>query len=213
MSTKLQVIGSDRDHWRQATEKARREGEHQAEENNKLSKTCSVLRGNAEEQDRVCSLLAAELVEVIWSLTSDSAGGISVLGELQVASLCRVARQSVAQCGEGASVAEVRLALGLLGCLVNLSGRRESLLVLLGTEEGRGLVQDICSLACLPTAEPKLVQLSMMVLTNLLGTEMPYCQQAVLSSKQQEGLRAAATKWCVGERGGGRLQGVGKVSG
>ena len=179
-------------------------------ENNSLSVESGELREMAEEQGRVCTLLAAELVEVIWSLTGGS--GREEVGVLHVTALCRIARQAIQQCSEAVSPAELRLATGLLGCLVNLAASREGLLVLLGTDEGCGVAVQACSLACAPTTDMKLVELGMMLLTNILGSEVKYgVLKTPFTPEMLEGVRAAAGRLSLGDRAGKRLQEVAKV--
>ena len=203
-------MSKERDQWRQSTEEARRSGEQLALENNRLSVESGELREMAEEQGRVCTLLAAELVEVIWTLTGGS--GREEMGMLQVTALCRIGSQAIQQCSEAVSPAELRLATGLLGCLVNLAGSREGLLMLLGTEEGCGVVVQACRLACSITTDMKLVELGMMLLANILGSEVKYgVQKTPFTPEMLEGVRAAAGRLSLGDRAGKGLQKVAKV--
>merc|ERR1712037_699564 len=88
-----------------------------AHENNRLAEESLDLRGLAEEQGRACTLLAAELVEMVWSLTSN---GLMV-ETLHMSNLSRIAKQALAQATTGStSKEEQQLAIGLLGCLVNV---------------------------------------------------------------------------------------------
>ena len=142
------------------------------------------LRGLAEEQGRACTLLAAELVEMVtsfcwfiftkdrtllqvWSLTSN---GLMV-ETLHMSNLSRIAKQALAQVTTGStSKEEQQLAIGLLGCLVNLTGELEGLKVLMQTEDGREVLKTSC-LVVIHATEPALAELSMMLLVNVLSAE------------------------------------------
>ena len=142
------------------------------------------LRGLAEEQGRACTLLAAELVEMVtsfcwfifnkdrtllqvWSLTSN---GLMV-ETLHMSNLSRIAKQALAQVTTGStSKEEQQLAIGLLGCLVNLTGELEGFKVLMQTEDGREVLKTSC-LVVIHATEPALAELSMMLLVNVLSAE------------------------------------------
>ena len=84
--------------------------------------------------------------------------------------------------------------------------------MLLGTEEGCGVVVQACSLACATTTDMKLVELGMMLLANILGSEVKYgLQKTPFTPEMMEGVRAAAGRLSLGDRAGKRLQEVAKV--
>ena len=142
------------------------------------------LRGLAEEQGRACTLLAAELVEMVitfclliitkdgtiwqvWSLTSNG----PMVETLHMSNLSRIAKQALAQATTGStSKEEQQLAIGLLGCLINLTGELEGLKVLMQTEDGREVLKTSC-LVVISAKEPALAELGMMLLVNVLSAE------------------------------------------
>ena len=59
-----------RDHWRAAADLARKEEEKMARDNNILIIANIELTDMVEEQGKVCTALAGELMELVWSLSS-----------------------------------------------------------------------------------------------------------------------------------------------
>ena len=103
----------------------------------------------------------------VWSLTSN---GLMV-ETLHMSNLSRIAKQALAQATTGStSKEEQQLAIGLLGCLVNLTGELEGLKVLMQTEDGREVLKTSC-LVVIHATEPALAELSMMLLVNVLSAE------------------------------------------
>jgi len=148
-------------------------------------------------------VLAAEFVEMVWSLTSNGA-----METLHISNLSRVAKQALAQANTGStSKEEQQLGIGLLGCLVNLTGELEGLKVLMQTEDGRKVLRTSCLLVIHAT-EPPLAELAMMLLVNVLsaehglGTSDP---KTILGIELMTKVGVAAGRWRVGERGRGRL--------
>ena len=166
VTSSLKFVSGERDHWRSATEEARRASERLAHENNKLAEESLELRGLAEEQGRACTILAAELVEMVWSLTSNTS-----METLHISNLSRIAKQALAQATiASTSKEDQQLAVALLGCLVNLTGELEGLKVLLRTEDGREVLRTSCSLV-INAAESSMAELAMMLLVNVLSSE------------------------------------------
>ena len=90
---------------------------------------------------------------------------------LHMSNLSRIAKQALAQATTGStSKEEQQLAIGLLGCLVNLTGELEGLKVLMQTEDGREVLKTSC-LVVIHATEPALAELSMMLLVNVLSAE------------------------------------------
>ena len=125
------------------------------------------LRGLAEEQGRACTLLAAELVKMVttfcllifikgtllqvWSLNSTG----PMVETQHMSNFSRIAKQALAQATTGStSKEEQQLAIGLLGCLINITGELEGLKVLMQTEDGKEVLEDkllgghLCNRAC-----------------------------------------------------------------
>ena len=102
----------------------------------------------------------------VWSLTSNGP-----MEPLHISNLTRIAKQALAQATTGStSKEEQQLAIGLLGCLVNLTGELEGLKVLLQTEDGREMLRTSC-LVIIHATEPALAELAMMLLVNVLSAE------------------------------------------
>ena len=59
----LKCVTSERDHWRLATDLARKEGEKMASENNQLDLANMDLTDMVKDQSWVCTVLDGELVE------------------------------------------------------------------------------------------------------------------------------------------------------
>jgi len=204
VTSSLKFVSGERDHWRTATEEARKASERLAHENNRLAEESLELRGLAEEQGRACTLLAAELVEMVWSLTSNG----PMVETLHMSNLSRIAKQALAQATTGStSKEEQQLAIGLLGCLINLTGELEGLKVLMQTEDGREVLKTSC-LVVINAKEPALAELGMMLLVNVLsaeyglGTSSP---KTTLGIDLMTKVGVAAGRWRVGERGRGSL--------
>jgi len=204
VTSSLKFVSGERDHWRAATEEARRTSERLAVENNRLAEESLELRNLSEEQGRACTLLAAELVEMVWSLTSDRS-----METIHTSNLAKIAKQGLAQVTVAtASKEEKKLSVGLLGCLVNITGEVEGLKVLLQTESGRELLKTTCHLIIDTSADSSLAELAMMLLVNLLsaehglGTADP---KTTLGIDLMTKVGVAAGRWRVGERGRGRL--------
>ena len=90
---------------------------------------------------------------------------------LHISNLSRIAKQALAQASTGTtSKEEQQLGIGLLGCLVNLTGELEGLKVLMQTEDGREVLRTSCSVVINAT-EPALAELAMMLLVNVLSAE------------------------------------------
>ena len=201
----LQFAAREAEHWRSATEAARVAGERLASENNRLAEEAAELRGVAGEQARLCTKLAADLLDMVWALTGAEGPVVGELDALQLSSLCRLAVQALPQAaGPSAAREEVRLATALVGALVNLSGGRECLGVLARTEEGAEVVGLLCTFVTCTSTAPRLAELAMMVLVNYLGADAGHAiaPKAALAPEVLERLGAAAGRWRVGERGG-----------
>jgi len=203
VTSSLKFVSGERDHWRTATEEARRASERLAHENNRLAEESLELRGLAEEQGKACTLLAAELVEMVWSLTSQGP-----METLHISNLSRIAKQALAQATTGSTPKEEQqLSIGLLGCLVNLTGELEGLKVLMQTEDGREVLRTSC-LVVIHATEPTLAELAMMLLVNVLSSEHGLGTtdlKTILGVEFMTKVGVAAGRWRVGERGRGRL--------
>ena len=103
----------------------------------------------------------------VWSLTSDRS-----METIHTSNLAKIAKQGLAQVTVAtASKEEKKLSVGLLGCLVNITGEVEGLKVLLQTESGRELLKTTCHLVIDTSADSSLAELAMMLLVNLLSAE------------------------------------------
>ena len=197
----LRFVSSERDHWRSATDLARKEGEKMAGENNQLSLANMELTEMVEEQGRVCTVLAGELVELIWSLTSRPESSKD-LQQFQVVTFCRLARQVVEQFmgrdrqGGKQVQAEEKLVCAMLGSLVNLSSREETLVVLLNTEEGKMLVAKVGEMM-VDCQDQNMVQLGFMLLANIFKADFKF--QSKFNFLDQELVRVVG-RWARGER-------------
>ena len=122
----LKCLTSERDHWRLATDLARKEGEKMASENNQLGLANMELTDMVKEQTWVCTVLAGELVEYILSLSNESFEGLQ---HVQLVTFCRQSRQVVEhfmerEGGKQKQVQvqdEVRLVSAVLGSLISFS--------------------------------------------------------------------------------------------
>ena len=141
-------------------------------------------RGLAEEQGRACTLLAAELVKMVttfcllifikvgtllqvWSLNSTG----PMVETQHMSNFSSIAKQALAQATTGStSKEEQQLAIGLLGCLINITGELEGLKVIMQTEDGREVLKTSC-LVVIYATEPALAELGMMLLVNVLSAE------------------------------------------
>ena len=91
---------------------------------------------------------------------------------IHTTNLARIAKQGLAQVTVAtASKEEKKLSVGLLGCLVNITGELEGLKVLLQTESGSELLKTTCHLIIDTSADSSLAELAMMLLVNLLSAE------------------------------------------
>lgn len=91
---------------------------------------------------------------------------------IHTSNLARIAKQGLAQVTVAtASKEEKKLSVGLLGCLVNITGELEGLKVLLQTESGRELLKTTCHLIVDTSTDSSLAELAMMLLVNLLSAE------------------------------------------
>lgn len=210
LSSSLNFITKERDHWLQVAEGARQDKERLALENNRLSLDCGDLEDTVEEQGRVCTLLASELVQIIWTLSGSSLGAVETLEQVQVLNICRITNQALVQYRDRSSHEELPLVTGLLGCLINLSSSPNFISVFVQTEEGRGLVTEVCNLICLPNPDLKLLELSMMVVTNIVGCELGFCHREadMLSLDSLRRLEVAVNKWRLAEKVRGQLKEV-----
>ena len=83
----------------------------------------------------------------------------------------RIAKQALAQATTGStSKEEQQLAIGLLDCLINITGELEGLKVIMQTEDGREVLKTSC-LVVIYATEPALAELGMMLLVNVLSAE------------------------------------------
>ena len=90
---------------------------------------------------------------------------------LHISNLSRIAKQALAQAATGSTPKEEQqLSIGLLGCLINLTGELEGLKVLMQTEDGREVLKTSC-LVVINATEPALAELGMMLLVNVLSAE------------------------------------------
>ena len=129
-------------------------------------------------------MLAAELVEMVtsfcwfiftkdgtllqvWSLTSTG----PMVETQHMSNFFRIAKQAQAQATTGStSKEEQQLAIGLLDCLINITGELEGLKVLMQTEDGKEVLKTSC-LVVIYATEPALAELGMMLLVNVLSAE------------------------------------------
>ena len=88
-----------------------------------------------------------------------------------MSNLSMIAKQALAQATTGSTSKEKQqLAIGLLDCLINITGELESLKVLMQTEDGREVLKTSC-LVVINAKEPALAELGMMLLVNVLSAE------------------------------------------
>lgn len=201
----LKFVTSERDHWRSATDLARKEGEKMARENNQLSLANMELTDMVEEQGRVCTVLAGELVEFIWSLTSRPES-YKDLQQFQLVTFCKLARQVVEQFmgreGQGGKQvqAEVKLVCAMLGSLINFSSREETLLVLLNTEEGKLLVEKVGEMMT-RCDDQNMLQLGLMLLVNMFRADLKFQgSKNILHPELAQTLQGVVGRWARGER-------------
>ena len=135
-------------------------------------------------EEHACTLLAAELVEMVttfcllicikgetllqvWSLTSTG----PMVETQHMSNFSRIAKQALAQATTGStSKEEQQLAIGLLDCLISITGELEGLKVIMQTEDGREVLKTSC-LVVINATEPALAELGMMLLVNVLSAE------------------------------------------
>ena len=88
-----------------------------------------------------------------------------------MSNLSMIAKQALAQATTGStSKEEQQLAIGLFGCLINITGELEGLKVLMQTEDGKEVLKTSC-LVVIYATEPALAELGMMLLVNVLSAE------------------------------------------
>ena len=199
----LKFVTSERDHWRSATDLARKEGEKMARENNQLNLANMELTDMVEEQGRVCTVLAGELVEFIWSLSSRSES-CEGLQQVQLVTFCRLARQVVEQFmgreGGKQVQAEVRLVSAVLGSLINFSSRKEALVVLKTTEEGKLVVVQVGELMS-SCQDQNLLQLGCMFLGNILRADLKFqSRESIIQPELVNTLQGVVGRLARGER-------------
>ena len=103
----------------------------------------------------------------VWSLTSTG----PMVETRHMSNLSMFAKQALAQATTGStSKEEQQLAIGLLGCLINITGELECLKVIMQTEDGREVLKTSC-LVVIYATEPALAELGMMLLVNVLSAE------------------------------------------
>jgi len=201
----LMFVSSERDHFRAAADLARKEGEKMARENNMLSIAKMELANMVEEQGKVCTVLAVELMEVVWSLSSrpDSSQDLQ---QVQMERFCNLVRQVVEQfIGKEEGVlkqeqVDIRLVCASLGTLVNFSGRKEFLVVMKGTEKGKILAEKVAEMMC-SCQDQNLMTLGCMYLANILRAEFKFQDFAsILRPEVVMALKAVVVRWAKGER-------------
>ena len=211
----LMFMSSERDHWRAAADLARKEGEKMARENNMLSIAKIELTEMVEEQGKVCTVLAGELMELVWSLSSrpDSSKDLQ---QVQMDRFCNLTRQVVEQfMGREEGVckqeqADVKLACASLGTLVNFSGREECLAVMKGTEKGKILAEKVAELMC-TCQDQNLMVLGCMYLANILRAEFKFQDcECILKPEGVMTLKVVVERWARGEKSRGIFQQVAK---
>lgn len=103
----------------------------------------------------------------VWSLTSTG----PMVETRHMSNLSMIAKQALAQATTGStSKEEQQLAIGLLDCLINITGELEGLKVLMQTEDGKEVLKTSC-LVVINATEPALAELGMMLLVNVLSAE------------------------------------------
>jgi len=213
LESNLKFVPNDRDHWRAATDLARNESEKLAKENSQLNLSNSELVDLVEEQGKICTVLSAELVEFIWSLTSKP----SALGEIQqfqISSFCKLVKQVVdefllrEESGGKQVKAETKLASAMLGTMINLSSHEKASLVILSTDEGNGVIQTVSKLVS-TCKDQNILQLGFMFLVNLLKTNMQYKSlNEVIDTDLVTSLQTTVGRWSKSERSKMGLQKV-----
>jgi len=213
LENNLKFVSNDRDHWRAATDLARNESEKLAKENSQLNLSNSELVDLVEEQGKICTVLSAELVELIWSLTSKP----SALGEIQqfqVSSFCKLVKQVVDQfllreeSGGTQVKAETKLTSAMIGTMINLSSHENASLVILSTYEGNSVVQTVSKMvsAC---KDQNILQLGFMFLVNILKTNMQHKSLSEVIDADLLGcLQTTVARWSKSERSKMGLQKV-----
>ena len=131
-----------------------------------LLKTSTLININKDELS--CHLYKRHLPEYIFKCTGHFVHLVNSL----LPPTAKIAKQGLAQVTVAtASKEEKKLSVGLLGCLVNITGEVEGLKVLLQTESGRELLKTTCHLVIDTSADSSLAELAMMLLVNLLSAE------------------------------------------
>ena len=103
----------------------------------------------------------------VWSLNSTG----PMVETQHMSNFSMIAKQALAQATTGStSKEEQQLAIGLFGCLINITGELEGLKVLMQTEDGKEVLKTSC-LVVIYATEPALAELGMMLLVNVLSAE------------------------------------------
>jgi len=201
LTTSLEYVSTERDRWKEGCDQARNQLQQLHRENNRLAGQLKDLEETVAEQSSVCTTLAADLVEVIWSLSSKVGTVTEPIYHLQVIHLLKLTWQVLSQHispepTSSKAKEDSRLLVALLGCLVNLSSSPSTLsLILASLDTGHKVMHQVLALF-LTSGDMRILEFTTMILYNVLNPHLEESKR-VISLEQLKQIDVSASRLII----------------